>query len=126
MTLSEPTPPKKTECMLRGEKWEWTAWDSLNINMGNITLGEFMEYFEKEYQLEISMLSYGVSILYSFFANKKKVEERKKMKMSDIVQSMTKKDLPPNQLFIVLEMIVNDLKTGDEVEIPYIKFRLKK
>merc|ERR1712194_641960 len=123
MTLSEPTGPKKTKCMLKGKEWEWTSWDSLDINMGNITLGEFMDYFEKEYNLEISMLSYGVSILYSFFANKKKVEERKAMKMTDVISSITKKELPPDQLFIILEVIANDKETDEDVDLPYIKFR---
>jgi len=123
MTLSEPTGPKKTKCMLKGKEWEWTAWDSLDINMGNITLGEFMDYFEKEYNLEISMLSYGVSILYSFFANKKKVEERKAMKMTEVISSITKKELPPDQLFIILEVIANDKETDEDVDLPYIKFR---
>merc|ERR1719491_2108883 len=124
MTLSEPTAPKKTKCMLKGKEWEWTSWDSLDFNLGNITLGEFMDHFEKEYNLEISMLSYGVSIIYSFFANKKKVEERKRMKMSDVITSITKKVFPPNQLFIVLEVIANDKETDDDVDLPYIKFRV--
>ena len=125
MTLSEPTGPAKTKSMLKGKEWEWTAWDSLDMNLGNITLGEFMDYFESEYNLEISMLSYGVSILYSFFANKKKVEERKAMKMTEVITSITKKEFPPNQLFIVLEVIANDKETDDEVELPYIKFRFR-
>lgn len=91
--------------------------------MGNITLGEFIDYFEKEYKLEISMLSYGVSILYSFFANKKKVEERKAMKITDVITSITKKEFPPDQLFIILEIIANDTETDEEVDLPYIKFR---
>eukprot|EP00529_Nitzschia_sp_RCC80_P003907 CAMPEP_0113454200 /NCGR_PEP_ID=MMETSP0014_2-20120614/7742_1 /TAXON_ID=2857 /ORGANISM="Nitzschia sp." /LENGTH=1060 /DNA_ID=CAMNT_0000345601 /DNA_START=215 /DNA_END=3397 /DNA_ORIENTATION=+ /assembly_acc=CAM_ASM_000159 len=125
MTLSEPTPPKKTQAMLKGKEWNWTAWDSLDMNLGNITMGEFMDHFESEYNLEISMLSYGVSILYSFFANKKKVEERKAMKMTDVITSITKKEFPPNQLFIVLEVIANDKETDEEVELPYIKFRFR-
>lgn len=125
MTLSEPTPPAKTKCMLKGEEWNWTAWDSLDMNLGDITLGAFMEYFEKEYKLEISMLSHGVSILYSFFANKKKVEERKAMKMTEVITSITKKEFPPNQLFIILEVIANDLDTDEEVELPYVKFRFR-
>jgi hypothetical protein len=87
------------------------------MNLGNITLGEFMDHFEKEYNLEISMLSHGVSILYSFFANKKKVEERKAMKMTEVITSITKKEFPPNQLFIILEVIANDKETDDEVEL---------
>lgn len=125
MTLSEPIAPSKTKAMLRGKEWNWTAWDSLDLNKGDITLGEFMTHFEDEYNLEISMLSYGVSILYSFFANKKKIEERKKMKMSEVCTSITKKEFPPNQLFIILEVIANDVDTDDEVEIPYIKFRFR-
>ena len=124
MTLSEPTPPKSTKAMLKGKEWIWTAWDSLDVNLGNITLGEFMDYFENEYNLEISMLSYGVSILYSFFANKKKVEERKVMKMTDVITSITKKEFPPDQLFIILEVIANDKETDEEVDLPYIKFRV--
>jgi len=71
------------------------------------------------------MLSQGVSILFSFFANKKKVEERMAMPMSKIVTSITNKELPPNQLFLVLEVMANDLDTGDEVELPYVKFRFR-
>lgn len=71
------------------------------------------------------MLSQGVSILYSFFANRKKVEERMKMPMSEIITSITKKEFPPNQLFIVMELITNDLDTDEEVEIPYVKFRFR-
>jgi len=125
ITQSEPTPPTKTKALLKGKEWNWTAWDSLDVNLGDITLEEFMEHFKNEYNLEVSMLSQGVSILYSFFANKKKVAERMKMPMSKIITSITKKEFPPNQLFLVLELIANDLDTDEEVEIPYVKFRFR-
>lgn len=48
-----------------------------------------------------------------------------KMKMSEVVVSVTKKDLPPNQLFITFEIIANDLDTDEEVELPYVKFRFR-
>jgi ubiquitin-activating enzyme E1 len=111
--------------MLKGKEWEWSPWDSLDMNLGDMTMGEFMDHFENEYNLEISMLSHGVSILYSFFANKKKVEERKAMKMTEVITSITKKEFPPNQLFIILEVIANDLTTDEEVELPYIRYRFR-
>ena len=125
MTLSEPTPPAKTTAVVKGKEWHWTAWDSLDMNMGDITLEEFVRYFEAEYNLDVSMISHGVSILFSFFANKKKLAERMKMKMSEVVISVTKKDLPPNQLFLIFEIIANDLDTDEEVELPYVKFRFR-
>lgn len=125
MTLSEPTPPAKTKAVVKGKEWNWTAWDSLDMNMGDITLQEFIQYFEKEYNLDVSMISHGVSILFSFFANKKKLAERMKMPMSEVAASVTKRELPPNQLFIVFEIIADDLDTGEEVEVPYVKFRFR-
>jgi len=125
MTLSEPSAPAKTKSMLKGKEYIWTPWDSLDMNIGDVTMGEFMEYFENEYNLEISMLSYGVSILYSFFANRKKVEERKAMKLTEVIKSITKKDFPANQLFLILEVIANEKDSDDEVELPYIRYRFR-
>ena len=56
---------------------------------------------------------------------RKKVEERKKMRMSEVVRSVSKKEFPPNQLFIIFELIANDIDTDEEVEIPYVKFRFR-
>ena len=95
------------------------------MSMGDITLQDFISFFETEYNLDVSMISHGVSILFSFFANKKKLAERMKMKMSEVVESVTKKELPPNQLFLIFEIIANDLDTDEEVELPYVKFRFR-
>lgn len=125
MTLSEPTPPAKTTALVKGKEWHWTAWDSLDMNIGDITLEKFIKYFEGEYNLDISMISHGVSLLFSFFANKAKIKERMAMTMSEVVTSITKKELPPNQLFLTFELIANDLTTDEEVELPYVKFRFR-
>lgn len=79
---------------------------------------------DSEYQVELTMLSTGVSILYSDFMSKKKLKERMGMKVKDIVVSVTKKEFNPNQKYIILEIISNDSETDAEVELPYLRFKL--
>jgi ubiquitin-activating enzyme E1 len=43
--------------------------------------------------------------------------------MTDVITSITKKEFPPDQLFILLEVIANDKDTDEDVDLPYIRFR---
>jgi ubiquitin-activating enzyme E1 len=46
---------------------------------------------QDEHQLEITMMSCGVSMLYSDFMGKAKRDERKKMTMTELVETVSKK-----------------------------------
>jgi len=125
MTLSEPQPPAKTKTMVNGEEFVWSPWDSLDVNLGNVTLGEFITWYSDKYNVEISMVSYGVAMLYSSFGNKERMAKRMAMTMSDAVADVSKAQLPDNQLFLVLEVMGDDRDTDEEVDLPYCKFRFR-
>lgn len=80
-TNMEPNPPKTTTSIIKGREWKWTQWDRIDIRDPSMTLAGLIDYVEGEYGLELTMLSSGVSILYSSYMNKKKMDERKGMKL---------------------------------------------
>jgi len=105
---------------------EWTLWDRFVINNedgGEKTLEEFMKYFKDTHKLEITMLSQGVSMLYSFFMPANRLKDRLKMPMSEVVEKVSNKKIPSHTRCLVFELCCND-DTGEDVEVPFVQYRL--
>lgn len=119
--FSEPlAPPKKT---IRDD-WGWTLWDRFDIE-GDITLQQFLDYFKEKHQLEVTMMSSGVSMLYSFFMAKDRLQERLPMKISTLVETVSKQPLPQNKKYLVLEVCCNRLSDEEDVDTPYVRYKFR-
>ncbi|SCV99655.1 LAFE_0A07976g1_1 [Lachancea fermentati] len=97
-------------------------WDRFDIK-GDITLKQLIDYFENEEGLEITMLSYGVSLLYASFFPPKKLKERMNLPITEVVKLVTKKEVPSHVRNMILEICADD-KQGEDVEVPYITVHL--
>ena len=118
--FSEPiAAPKRTYHDL-----EWTLWSRIDMDMGDVNLEQFLEHF-KTLKLEVSMISCGVSILYSaFMTTKKKLAERLPMKMSELVTSIAKIEIAPKQKYLVFEVCCTD-EDDEDVETPYVRYKFR-
>lgn len=101
---------------------KWTLWDRFEVE-GEMTLQKFIDYFQEEHNLEINMLSCGVSMLYSFFMPAGKLKERLKMNMSAIVEEVSKKAIDPSAKYLVFEIVCDDA-SGEDVEVPFVTYKL--
>ncbi|KAM3076209.1 E1 ubiquitin-activating protein [Clarireedia jacksonii] len=120
--FSEPiASPKATYKSHSGDVSIDKLWDRFEVE--DLTLQELVDDFEKNRGLSISMLSSGVSLLYASFFPKTKVKDRLPMKLSELVEHISKKPIPEHQKNVIFEICVED-QTGEDVEVPYIMMKM--
>ncbi|KAJ2904461.1 hypothetical protein MKZ38_007992 [Zalerion maritima] len=96
-------------------------WDRFEVD--NVTLKELIDDF-KSRGLSISMLSSGVSLLYASFFPPAKLKDRYSMKLSKLVETISKKKIPEHQKEVIFEIVAEDM-ADEDVEVPYIKVRMQ-
>eukprot|EP01059_Diplonema_ambulator_P035823 TRINITY_DN8611_c0_g1_i1.p1 TRINITY_DN8611_c0_g1~~TRINITY_DN8611_c0_g1_i1.p1 ORF type:complete len:1045 (+),score=438.60 TRINITY_DN8611_c0_g1_i1:165-3137(+) len=102
----------------------WTLWDRFEVDEGkDITLQQFIDYFEEKHNLEISMISAGTSVIYTFFQKASEKRERLKMKLSELVQKISKKEIPISTNTISIEICAD--YDGESADVPSVRYKFR-
>ncbi|KAL8692722.1 MAG: hypothetical protein Q9218_002311 [Villophora microphyllina] len=121
--FSEPiASPKGKYLGKEGERSIDRLWDRFEVE--DITLQEFIDHFSGK-GLDVMMLSSGVSLLYASFYPPKKRRDRMGLKLSELVETISRKPIPEHQKNVIFEMTVED-QTKEDVEVPYVMLKLRK
>ncbi|CAG7848457.1 Ubiquitin-activating enzyme E1 1 {ECO:0000269/PubMed:23416107}; AltName: Full=Poly(A)+ RNA transport protein 3 [Serendipita indica DSM 11827] len=82
------------------------------------TLAEMVDWFKKNHNLDVNMVSQGVVMLWSPFVGKVKTQERMKLPISKLVELIGKKPIAPGTTHLVVETLLCD-EEGEDVDVPY-------
>lgn len=118
VAASEPMPPPAKSTLGEGDDaWEWSIWGTITLGVGEEdgaralvrTLQDLLDYFEEEHLLEVTMLMYGVAILYySVFAPPRKVQARLPMDLRTLASTVCKTTVPAHQRYLIFDVYCID------------------
>jgi ubiquitin-activating enzyme E1 len=125
LQLSEPEPcPSHDLKRADGTVWKWTLWDVIDL-ASPLTLQQLLDHFKEAFGLDVTMLSFNVSILYSFFTPPAKIAQRKPMLMEDLAKLICKTlEIPASQKYMVFEPCCED-DDGEDIDTPSIRYKLR-
>jgi len=130
--MSEPLPPLQTRSKeydpiimgpVRAKPEGFTSWTKIEVNKGDITLREFVDYLQDEEGVEVMIMSAGNACLYNAYlpAHKKRLGER----VSKLWEDITKQKLSPKKTYLTIEVSASDPDDGVDIQIPTIKFQFR-
>ncbi|KAH7987080.1 hypothetical protein HPB51_026555 [Rhipicephalus microplus] len=99
---------------------EFTVWDYLEVE-GEITLREFLEYFQNKYKVNITELSERGRTLYA--TSMPSLASRLELSMSELVEVVSQEEIDPDKRFLVFDLKCQDA-SGQDVELPRVRYDL--
>eukprot|EP01064_Diplonema_japonicum_P010025 TRINITY_DN173_c0_g1_i2.p1 TRINITY_DN173_c0_g1~~TRINITY_DN173_c0_g1_i2.p1 ORF type:complete len:1033 (+),score=317.78 TRINITY_DN173_c0_g1_i2:35-3133(+) len=124
LIASDPATPAEVKYGPADKPKTWTLWDRFDVDEGrDITLQEFIDWFEEKHELEISMISAGTSVIYTFFQKQSEKRERLKTKVSQLVERISKKPIPANMKYLPIEVCAD--YDGESADVPSVRYKFR-
>merc|ERR1712187_1100040 len=97
--------------------------DKVQVNLGDATWEQFVDYLMKEVGVEVMIISAGNACLYNAYlpAHKKRLNER----VTKLWEDITKQKLPPKKSYLTIEVSASDPDDGVDVQIPTIMYQFR-
>ncbi|XP_024529342.1 ubiquitin-like modifier-activating enzyme 1 [Selaginella moellendorffii] len=108
----------------QGGLLNWTLWDKFEMDCVGMPLESFLLNFKQQQGLEITMVSYGKSLLYAEFLPRKKLQDRFPVTLLDLVTSVGKVAVPPTETKLVFSVSCTDAD-GNDVEVPDVIVKVR-
>jgi ubiquitin-activating enzyme E1 len=118
----EPIKPKEKKYLDK----TFTLWDRIDVEIGDATLAQLIDYFQVKHNLTLDMLGVGQSLLYASWSGAK-AAERKNRKITELYEEITKTPLDRSHVkFLMLEPTMSDSAGVDVADLPQIAFWFNK
>ncbi|KAJ5070782.1 hypothetical protein M0811_01763 [Anaeramoeba ignava] len=92
---------------------EFTIWDQYKIK-GDLTVQQLEDFFVENHKIIPTMINAGNSLIYNAYNPSHK--ERKNQKITDLYQSISKKQLYQNQKYLSLNVLFDDSEAKESIE----------
>ncbi|XP_043564560.1 ubiquitin-like modifier-activating enzyme 1 [Chiloscyllium plagiosum] len=122
--FSEPVPAGKQKYRDK----EWTLWDHIDVqgikpNGEEMTMAEFLDYFKKVHDLEVTFVCRVPQILYATHMRQEVKEKHLSQRLSEIVTTLSKENIEEHVKALKLEI---DFRTEeDDVNFPFIFYQFR-
>ena len=97
----------------------WTTYDKVVVNEGSLTVQAFINWFETNMGVKVSIITCGVAYLYRPL---RKFASRLERPIEDIYPEVTKLEIQPGQTYLKLVLSCSKIEDDRTVVMPVIKY----
>ncbi|KAL1434907.1 hypothetical protein MTO96_011380 [Rhipicephalus appendiculatus] len=115
--FSEPLPPVKKKFRNR----DFTFWNCIEVE-GELTLAQLIEHFRLVHEVDVISLMEGARTLYDADTS----YPQNRMNLDEIVELVSKAKIDSGKSALMLQVMAKDLNSGAEVEVPEVRYVLRR